>query len=279
MKNICSNYIIATILLLFSYSICKAHEFDEHNNELKETLFGTNYNNISPKGQTNFNLLCIAARLTLDYTNQSYGPDDMQNLKSNGVKNLPSIDNIMFPGNQYHQRYTHLGWEYNYTSNDRANWPARKMILLSTIEKIGKFKSNEQIKLDAFAALVYEIHILGDHIGDSELTRFTRLRLVSEHDYKGQIVSPTSNGPFNNPTLFVYLLYHIQRLFREQQNSLEYQQLTNFLNRHKDEFINDNPLNYDDVSLLAAKTKEQLIRYLPKLLERESFFKEAFFTN
>ena len=286
MKNICNRYLIVTVLFLVSWSFGSAYSYNKHYEELQQTLFGintdkrTNTDKISKKGYVNFDLLIRASRLTLDYYNDDlYGAKDILLLKNHGVKNLPPIDSIKYESYpNEHQMFTHLGWEYNYKP-DKANWPARKRILLSTVEKIGEFKKNEHIKLDAFAGLVYDIHILGDHCGDSEATRLTRIRLVSEHDHKGQIVSPTSDGPFKYPTLFVYLLYHIQRLFREQQDSFEYKQLIGFLNRNKDKFINDNPLNYEDVKKLAEETMEQLIMYLPKLLERERFFKEAFLIN
>ena len=217
MKNICNRYLIVTVLLLVSWSFGSAHGYNKHYKELQQTLFGintdkrTNTDKISKKGYVNFDLLIRASRLTLDYYNDPpYGAKDILLLKNHGVKNLPPIDSIKYRSSfKKHQEFTHLGWEYKPAE---ANWPARKRILLSTVEKIGEFKKNEHIKLDAFAGLVYDIHILGDHCGDSASTRFTRIRLVSEHDYKGQIVSPTSNGPFQSPTLFVYLLYHIHLL-------------------------------------------------------------------
>lgn len=173
-----------------------------------------------------------------------------------------------------------MGWDFYYGIGkmDKANWKARKDILLQTIDKICEFKKEEHIKKDAFAALIYEIHILGDHIGDTESTRYTRIRLVSEPGYKGQVVSPTSDGPFNNMTLYTYMLYHIQRLFREQKNTYEYNEVVKFLERHKNEYSNyeNGEVSYDDVQFLANETKKVLVKYIPKLLEREPFFRRSF---
>lgn len=277
-KNI-FKIIVPTFLLFFQSNTCIAHEFGGHNRELENILFGYNFSKVSEKGKVHFRLLCEAAYLTLDYTNKDNGNRFAWDLKQNGVEHVPSLSDISFPSNQYHQMYTHYGWDKGYKGVcDKANWKLRKQLLLSTVKKIGDFKENEKIKLDAFAAIVYEIHILGDHIGDTENTKHTRLRLVSEPDYRGQDVSPTSDGPFNNPTLYTYLLYHSQRLFRDQKNSYAYQQIVGFLNRHKHEYANFPQKNvpYEDINFLAKKTRDELTKYLPKLLENEAFYKRAF---
>lgn len=266
--------------LVSSGLICEAHNLQGHNEELKQILFGQTASTLTYKGENNFRLLCEAVHLAVDYTNQPQGARFYNDLKTNGVDNLPPLESISFAGNQYHQKYTHMGWEFYYGIGhmDKANWTARKEILLQTVDKICKFKKEEQIKKDAFAALIYEIHILGDHIGDTEATRYTRIRLVSEPGYKGQAVSPTSDGPFNNMTLYTYMLYHIQRLFREQKNTYEYNEVVKFLERHKNEYLNyeNGEVSYDDIRFLATETKKVLVRYLPQLFERESFFKRSF---
>ena len=280
---------ILTLFLMCLAIICNAHGIKGHNAELKEILFGKY--NLSSKAEENFDLLTKAAYLTLDYFNNSMqGLDYYNDLKNYGVKDIPRLESIDFSGNKYHQKYTHMGWEYTYGVIDKANWEARKKILLNTVEKVCKFSKNKGIwswfstqtiddsKKKDFAALIYDIHILGDHIGDMDATRYTRIRLVSEPDYRGQVVSPTSAGPFNNMTLYTYLLYHIQRLFRDQKNCYEYNELVKFLERHKDEFINskDDKVPYENVQELANETKKVLARYIPKLLRNEAFFQRAF---
>ena len=275
MRSIC-NILLVWILLNGIAVPCYSHGYDGHKKDLQDILF-SDYYKLNFKGKQCFDLLCEATFITLDYTNQACGKDYLADLKNYGIKNLPLLEDISFSGNQYHQRYTHLGWDISdYEYKSKANWKDRKELLLATVEKICQFKDNERVKKDAFAALVYEIHILGDHIGDGEQTRYTRLRLVSEDSYYGQEVSPTSVGPFNNPTLFTYLLYHIQRLFRDQKNTYEYTQIISFLNNHKNEYYGQSPVSYDDIRFLAERTRTEMIKYIPKLLEREKFFRRAF---
>lgn len=275
-KNIWIKYLLLAISCIISLP-CYARSYDGHNKDLKMVLFGKTPTTFS---KNNFDLLCKAAFLTIDYTNQPIAKEYIKSLRAHGIKNLPKINTITFTSNSFHERYTHMGWDVGYRGlKDKANWNIRKTILMSTVEKLGKFDKNEKIKIEAFAALVYDIHILGDHVNNSNTTRYDRVRLTSEPGYKGQAVPPTSDGPFNNPTLYTYLLYHTQRLFREQKNTHEYKMLINFLNRNKDYFLNysESEVPYENIHELAQKTLETLSVYIPKLLEREAFFQRAFF--
>lgn len=299
-KDIWIKYFIFAVFCIVTIP-CYARNYNGHNKDLKKMLFGNNPTATFSK--KNFDLLCKAAYLTIDYTSQPNGEECLKSLQANGIKNLPPINAITYTSNSFHERYTHMGWDVGYRGvNDVANWNIRKTILTSTVEKIGKFNKNEKIKIDAFAALVYDIHILGDHAHNTSTTKLDRVRLTSEPGYMGQVVSPTSDGPFNNPTLYTYLLYHTQRLFRDQKDTFEYKMLENFLNRNKDYFLKSNEpvlravdsttlliLNndyllksgeqvaYEDIKRLAEKTLETLSAYIPKLLAREAFFQRAFF--
>lgn len=273
------------VLFMWTTPIASAHGEDGHNNDLKDILFERDCS-LSQKGQENFRMLCEAAYLTLDFSNghNKYyyrkGKKYLDNLRRHGVKDLPKdlkdIDIRCFGGD--HQKYTHKGWNYDYGSNvDNARWEKRKSILINTVQHIGRFNKRERIKVEAFAALVYDLHILGDHIGAEEYSRYHRIRLTSEPGYKGQVVSPTSDGPFNNPTLFVYLLYHTQRLFREQSETSEYKRLEKFLYDYRDYFWCKDNVDYSEIKKFAEKTKVALQQYIPGLLKREKFFQRAFY--
>lgn len=285
-QSIWSKIILSLITILsFIYNNDSfAHGYGTHNDELKSVLFGNQDKyNLSPSADKNFYLLCEAVWLTLDLTDQEIGRERLKHLRKFGVKNVPTFEEICFSSNAYHQNYTHYGWDKGYRGVEKnpGAWEKRKQLLLSTVEMLGDFKPNEKIKLDSFAALCYEIHILGDHIGDHEPTRLTRIRLVSEPGYHGQFISPDSDGPFNNPTLYTYLLYHLQRLFREQKGSAEYQYIIQFFKSNADKYL-DYPLSvgemvpYDKIKDLARETRDCLIRFLPALLKREAFFQRAF---
>lgn len=265
-------------LFMWTMPIASAHNEDGHKNDLREILFGCPDPILSQKGQENFTMLCEAAYLTLDYFNgRKQGKRYLDDLRNHGVKDLPKDTSEINYRDFYHQRFTHMGWNHDYGIKDSAKWETRKLILINTVQHIGKFKNQERIKIEAFAALVYDLHILGDHIVGKEGSREYRVRLTSEPGYKGQVVSPTSDGPFNNPTLFVYLLYHTQRLFREQSNTSEYKQLENFLNKYKDYFWRKDNVNYSEIQDFAKKTKVALQQYIPGLLKREKFFQRAFY--
>lgn len=258
-----------------------------HNEDLRIALFGkavSQDNKITQKGEENFRILCEAAYLTIDY----YKDDDkaaryLKDLRQKGVEGLPNYKDIKYTcrlGD--HQRFTHKGWNVSY-QDERAHWEIRKKLLSNTVNTLGKFKDREEIKKDSFAGLVYEIHILGDHIGDQEATRWDRLRLSSDVNYKGQRVSPTSDGPFNNPTLIGYMIYHIQRLFREQKNSPYFKKLIRELEDFEVKFCSseyyeykDKEIPYDYVQALAGDVLDTLQKWLPKLLKNEAFFQRAF---
>lgn len=266
-------------LFMWTMPIASAHDEDGHNTDLKDILFEGGCS-LSHRGRENFRMLCEAAYLTLDYYNgQDKGNRYLDDLRSHGVKGLPKdVNEINFSYNSHHQRFTHMGWNYDYGIKDSANWETRKMILINTVQHIGKFNKREMIKVEAFAALVYDLHILGDHCGDTEYSRYDRVRLTSEPGYKGQVVSPTSDGPFNNPTLFVYLLYHTHRLFREQKGTFEYERLLEFLDTYKDRFWGKDSVDYSEIQDFAKKkTKVALQQYIPGLLKREKFFQRAFY--
>lgn len=275
--------ILYTIILTVSIALpnknISAHDYSGHNNDLVTLLFGEFRQGMTVKGERNFDMLCKAARLAIDYTSLPFGMDDMEFLRQNGVKNLPALSEIKYTSNQHHQRDTHRGWDFTYPI-DRANWQKRKQILISTIEKICDFKKTERIKIEAFAALVYDIHILGDHIGDSEQTRWDRLRLTSVGSSKGSIIPPTSEPRFDsNANLLVYMIFHIQRLFREQKNSIFYNQLEIFLLNNCDFFYgrNEGEIPIQEIKDFAIEVRRNLKLCLPNLLKNEDFFRRAFY--
>ncbi len=283
-------FCIMTVIGILCSLPAYAYEEPDHNKFLQTTLFGElPRNNLSQKGEENFRVLCEALFLTLDYTNQGKGVEYLKDLKKHGVKDLPALEEITFSGNQHHQRYTHRGWDKGFSGYggeaDKAHWEKRKQLLLNTVLSIGKFKKEEKIKIDAFAGLVYEIHILDDFIGDTEATRMDRLRLSSDVNYRGQKVPPTSDGPFNNPTLINYMIYHIQRLFREQgqKNSPSLAHLIRELEIYENRFTREDysqyetkQIPYGKVQSLAMKVRGTLREWLPLLLENEPFFQRAF---
>jgi hypothetical protein len=128
------------------------------------------------------------------------------------------------------------------------------------------------IKKDSFGALIYYIHILGDHIGDSKDTLTSRMRL------NGSI---RGRNPVRSDIIWE-LEYHIPRLFREQSNSFEYKMLMSYLQRCAStpafEYattISDD--NYKKLQEFANEILNKLIENVPALLKNEPFFVRVFY--
>ena len=267
------------ILILMFFFISDLHTFahsgSQHIYDMYEILFG----NIQFQSTPSFELLRMATTLTLDQYEAGKNQELYDFLSKSGVPNIPAQDVLTYSASfRTHQKYTHLGWNYEY-SDKRGNWEQRKKMLVSTVNHVFNFK-DKNIKADSFAALLYEIHILGDHIGDTHTTYYTRIRLCSDKCYKGQLISSTSSGSFKNQTLVTYLIYHIERLFREQKHTSEYKALLNFLHSKKDSFIQTEitAANHNvTIKRLAEEIKRELVKYIPILLKREAFFARVFY--
>jgi len=195
----------------------------------------------------------------------------LDELKAYGIQNVPTKEQIDFSSNQYHQRYTHRGWDFKNYPNQTL-FETRKSLLLSTLDKLFNFQENEQIKRDSFGALLYYIHVIGDHIGDDKKTYTTRMRLNG------------SMRGLNMDRLDIIweLEYHIPRLFQEQANSLEYKTLMKYLEKRgpSPKFIYATTISDDEYKKLqdfANEILNKLIENIPALLKNEPFFVRVFY--
>lgn len=168
---------ILIILIFFSNFYCFSHNFVTHDDFFKKVLFGRDIQ-LSFKEQEKMTLLNYSSRVAIDQYNGSC-EKELNYLKSKGIKTISSIENIDFTGNSHHQRYTHRGWNFHYATNT-GNWSLRKNLMLDTTKKIFSFISTEQH--DAFTALVYYVHILGDHDGDKISNTMDRIPLGGRSD-------------------------------------------------------------------------------------------------
>lgn len=81
--------------------------------------------------------------------------------------NLPNVNAVT------HRKYTHMGWRNNDYRNLGADWSSRWKIRKGMILKTAKhvFKSNcNKTQRDALCAILYYVHLLGDHIAFSHGT-------------------------------------------------------------------------------------------------------------
>jgi len=273
---------ITTLLIFLIVSPLFAPDAFVHNIDLERLLLGR-FPIPGTEEKIKIELIEKAAYLCIDqFYNQ--GLSFLDDLRQSGVKNLPDgkdID-ISVGGIGQHQRYTHRGWDWiDYPRNISGYniqeiWERRKMVLLLTLDKVFTFRNNEAIKRDSLGAIIYYTHILRDHAGDSKGSYMDRMPISPRPDYKENRSGPNSH----NPTIYTELLFYLPRLFRGQLNSNEYRMLFLFLEKRKNrEFPTGTTITDEDYTQLqsfAQETLNILCSYVPRLLQKESFFKQAF---
>ena len=174
---------------------------------------------MSPEAQNALKALEYASYLAIDQYNGN-GTTELTFLRSTyHVPGLPTnIDAIDFRGNEYHRKFTHYGWDHQYY-DDKANWAVRKNILLATTEKVFDFQtfSGKMLwhdfgyaqKCNSFAALVYYVHVLGDHDARESYKNIAMMQLAQPH-------------PDQSPDIYSELKYHLQILFADQASTHKY---------------------------------------------------------
>lgn len=221
MKRIICCVLLFAVLLSTTIS-AYAYEAAQHNFYLESVLFGPNKTiaAMSPDAQNALKALEYASYLALDQYN-GRGTAELAYLKSTyHVPGLPgNIDAIDFRGNEYHRKFTHYGWDHQY-GNDMANWAVRKNILLATTEKVfdfemfsGKilgFDVGYTQKCNSFAALVYYVHVLGDH---EALKKYKNIAMI-------QLAQPHSD---QSPDIYSELKKHLEHLFADQASTHKYE--------------------------------------------------------
>ena len=285
--------------LIPSVAICDTSD-TEHDADLKEVFFGKG------TGQADTEELIVlqwAAYFALDcIASQKSCKSDKEGLailKSYGIEGVPDqvsafqYDNNQFT-NQHHERYTHLGWDLNYANDpngDLSNWETlRKPLLInavrqvflngkkdlwSTVDFTGWFHqpktdlSEQQVK--SMAALIYYVHVLGDHCYNTYSTSKDRIPLVRK----------TENE--SNPSLIFDLKKHLQILFGDQTSSSEYRVLIAKMDSLHSELRmllgnNDFPMpdQYDAYRDSANDLMGEIKKRIPRLLEDSTFFTTIF---
>lgn len=284
MKRIIS--FILALILAFSFSISVfSHDEKQHNKDLTKVLFGKTKVE-DPDGD--LKLLKAASYLALDQFNGD-GEDKLDVLKKGKVKDIPeSISAIDFDYNSYHRRFTHKGWNYDYSidsKGDEAHWEIRKSILCSTANKIFDFGADERgnkfgEKCDSFSALVYYIHVLGDHSDSNNAKK--------DVGYTIMLPFARKHADENTPDLFYELkTYSLEILFKDQEKTSTYKK---FIKKYDKLAKKARNLQGETGGIQTEEQKEQwaeykddlfdlLKKYIPDLLEEEDFFAEVFYTD
>lgn len=259
-----------------------AHNAAEHNFQLESVLFGPkNANAMSPKAQNALKALEYASYLALDQYNEN-GVKELAFLRSAyNVPDLPeNIDVINFFSNEYHRRYTHLGWNHPYV-DDKAHWPDRKIILMATTEKVFDFQllSGKVLghdfgytqKCESFAALVYYVHVLGDHEDRKNYKNIDIMQLAQPH-------------PDQSSDIYSELKYHLQILFADQASTHKYNAFMQELHTQAEEArrlaASTGGINSDEKFAVYQGQVEALLTllqdYVWQMLKEEEFFTGVF---
>lgn len=165
----------SAILSLTHLDIAVAFPERKHDNIFEEIVFSSGRPERSPE---QFKLIEHAVQLCLDQSNGNNG-GYIEELKDAGVRDIPDLSEIDFTANSAHRNHTHLGWKHDYSNESfketdwQTRWEKRKAILVNTVDFVFDFGAFEEVKTnllrvpagsecEAFARLLYYIHIFGD---------------------------------------------------------------------------------------------------------------------
>ena len=287
MKRFVSLFFLVVLLLMTAVPAL-AHDRYEHDAELEYVLFqDRTYSASHPITGDIIRRVEDASYLAVDQFN-GYGTAELNNLIADKIPGIPSsIDEIDFTGNYAHRNFTHRGW--NATYNAKAHWPLRQTILINTVRAklFSKVESpvawfpwlsdrlygdGNARQSEAFAVLVYYVHVLGDHI---EAERYTALAYVA----------PLSNShDRDNPGIIRDLLRYFPDLFSDQTDSKQYRSMVQDLEQlaEKSERLYTGTggvreEQFPEYHQCALDLLETLATYVPDLLKKEAFFHSTFF--
>ena len=282
MRRKLSAFICLLLILCLSVTTqVGAFSGDKHNAYLRKVLFG----NVAVRNTDVLDALNDASELAIDQHNND-SQDILDELRNDlGVKGIPKNVSKFNVGHGYlHRNYTHKGWNYNYVDKEKgvteeAHWgDIRKKILLKTINQkfdfgflSGKFGNyNEQC--NAFGALIYYVHVIGDHISNE--------KFHSNYEEAPLVKGDSNIGIIDD------LLYYSPILFNHTgKGNPTYDsfitKLEDLLSDVNDIYYTHDDLNNPDVYEQYHKYAEELMQcledYVPLLIKKEPFFQKVFY--
>ena len=273
-----------------------AYERAEHDDITEEILFGKSNPVFDSKKTDAKKCLESAVYLCLDQS-RSNGADDLSILKDYGVDAVPELEQIALTGIFYgsHDKYTHMGWHYDYSDTNistlgepwEKRWKLRKKLLLNSVNKvfgfgpISSFRINvlghaEGTKADAFAELLYYVHILGDYedkIADN----------IKKGKYKMDLLAipfATRQASKQNRDLFFDLQESIEKLFDNSKDPNSFKSLSdkldNIAQAARSRPTVSSKTGAENFRKDVMKTRRALKKYVPPLLAQEEFFSQVF---
>lgn len=281
---------LAVAIFLSALSMVAAYDdAEDHNKDLSRVLFGTEIFVSTADGEAKdaLRMLELAAALAIDQFGGT-GGDKLDQLTKYGAAKLPkSLDVFDLTGVSFahHRNYTHQGWDFQYPL-DKANWPVRKHVITATVEKVFAFQSlpakllgiswGSDRRTANFGALVYYVHILGDHVD-------ANMKMTDNPDFtQRSLIAPLVRAhadSANNPDIIGDLVVHLEGLFaRSQSKSRSYRNLMNALSQLRMVAGEDAAKTAGlSTNAYAGELLDTLQEYLPILLRNEPFFQEVFY--
>lgn len=296
--------LLVAVLFVMGGAPAVAHDDQgEHDKDLKYALFGSREKALSGDEKLIFDAISNAAALTIDQFSPNDSlkwkkgvynelQSDLQKLKLRELdiafddidlnsKATPDGKNVVA---NTHRKYTHLGWNYkNYP--DEEFWEKRKRVLLHTVNwtlfndkaafswvpglSDALYSPSEQC--EAFSAVVYYIHILGDHIEGDVSQKLEYLEPI-------QYVDAFTEG------IITELKEQLRIVFKSQNKSWSYAGLMDAITTIEietaEEYKTWGKLDTNEKCEINEYYAEEILRvlsdYLPQLLKNEPFFKDHF---
>jgi hypothetical protein len=264
--------------------------------------------NILEKGLAHIMHLVVDSRIKIDREPYTEGEEAMQFLQDHQkelkINNVPNLRELITPGGNIHGIYSHLGWNhvypetFGYNSDDfysnriypNSSWLKRKKLLCDALGKIFDFGLFEGRKKDALGALLYYVHILGDHEVSAKSTAHTRLPIISMNE---QGFLEWGKHPFNDirwipkTTIIDELQVYLSVLFSDQKHTDTYKIMMReietfnvftvaYVNEETNEVYH---FTESESQIERAKYLLQILfNFCPYLLSREPFAK-IFYKN
>lgn len=272
MKISIKTMIYIVLLSLLANAALFSFAASVHDDHMAYVLFGKRAGVYKRSEKTT--ALAYASYLAIDQFNGK-GEEKLSYLRDKTkVRGLPaSISTFDFSNNSGHRKYTHMGWDYVYAKGaDEAKWKTRKSILVSTTMKVFSLSSRqEQRQADSLSALIYYVHVLGDHIDDKTIKLGDKMDFAGRND-KNSIARELEK--------------HVKILFKSQKNSFMYRSLLKRMEAIDTQALRlaskpGGPTYFTEEEFKAYKNlAEELMKaltdHVPQLLQNEQFFRQVF---
>lgn len=284
---------------LVALNPCRALGFErsDHDAIMEEIIFGhSNKLFLDANKNAAKSALESACFLCLDQMRDD-GEKDLARLIEFGVPEVPKLADIKLEGIFYgnHDEYTHRGWHYSYDGIETGEpkeewsprWIRRKKLLIDTVNTVFDFGwfdhgrisllgMSEGTRCDAFAELLYCIHVLGDYRDNIQENLKKELYKVNLQ----AIPFATENPSNENRDFFWDLKEALSLIFTEEATRGDYESCSRKLDeissraRELGEVISKS--SAEQFRKYVMQTQDLLKRRIPGLLESTDFFKQRF---